>query len=257
MKRTFNWTGRKAIPSSLITVRLIESRIPGQPLRFTAELDGLRSLKLKPEARIYVEPYVGSSSMRFAWGSIASISPALDTSLTEVDAGHGVLFRVKVVDESEAIGRILAAADGVRPSSSDDPEGRKPLLPVEYRDLGQAIWHLDLQEGAQPVLVLNNQLPQLADRIAGDPVLQGAIVPVAVRQILEFVFEEGDSSEPWVADWRKFVADLNDGEQVDDDLDDEAFQAKLDELAMRYDERIAWVRQVKEATIDRTGGRHA
>jgi hypothetical protein len=110
MKRTFNYTGRKSLPKSSVTVRLKEG-VDGKPSTFTAQFADIEKLGLPPNAPIFVEPYVsGGSVMRFAFGTVSQPSTPVSTSLDEMDAGGRVLFRVKIVDPSSPTGRLLGVA---------------------------------------------------------------------------------------------------------------------------------------------------
>lgn len=244
MKRTLNWTGRQNIPLENILIRINPPKGEENHATFSAELGGLKNLDLPSNGKIYVEPYLNTSSMRFYFGTIGNIVVPEDTSLADVDAGGSVLFRVKVVDETGEVGKILAAANSIRPMGEDDDDNRKSLLPVEYRNLGEAIWMLDLQPGAAPKLVLNNRLPSIGDEIRNNPVFQGAIIPHAVRQILQHIFfnDECDDESEWVKDWKKFCAVvLGQSEEIDDSVDDQDKEDLIVQIMERYTSQTAWV----------------
>ncbi len=215
MKRRINSTGRKSISRELVSIRVVEPAAPNLPPSFTANLSKLSELGLAEEARVYVEPYVTRSSalMRFDFGPVSVPVTPFDTSLTELDAGGRILFRVKVVDQSGEVGKILAAANALRPiDEKRDENDRRAILPVASDDLGEAVWELDLQTTARPELVINNRIPGLMDRLKTDPLLQGAILPAAISQILRYVLDPTDATIDdeidWVRDWRQWATDL-------------------------------------------------
>lgn len=205
MKRTFNFTGRKSIPSAVVSVVVQPGGADGVR-SFDMRLGDLSSLGLPPGARIYVEPYVKSSSMRFDFGTVGSVLPPADRSLPEIDEGAGVLFRVLVVDESDKVGRLLALADKVAPLG--DEQQRDWVLPLVTEDLGEAVWRLDAPEGTQPRLLINSRFPGLKQRLIDDPLMMGAILPMAVRDALRAVRHADDLDAEWVSRWRRFVADV-------------------------------------------------
>jgi hypothetical protein len=215
MKRRINSTGRKSISREFISIRVVEPATPNLPPSFTADLSKLSELGLAEEARVYVEPYVTRSSalMRFDFGPLGALAAPFDTSLTELDASGRILFRVKIVDQSGEVGKILASANALRPiDEKRDENDRRAILPVASDDLGEAVWELDLQATARPELVINNQIPGLMDRLKTDPLLQGAILPAAISQILRYVLDTGDGTVDdeidWVRDWRQWATDL-------------------------------------------------
>jgi hypothetical protein len=254
MKRTLNWTDRVSIPLEAITLRIVAPTAPGQPQSFTAEVEGLTRLKLKPEAQIYIEPYVGYSSMRFDLGTVSNPKVPPDTALNELDMGTGVLFRVKVVDESVEIGKILAAANAIRPSNEIEEDDRKALLPVAFKDLGEAIWVVDVQPGARPQLILNNLIPGLGDLLRNNPLLQGSIVPHAVRKVLQAVFveSEGDEEAEWIKEWKTFATAVR-GEEIEEDTEDEELERILDEIVARFIAQTKWVTRFKQQQVTIAG----
>jgi hypothetical protein len=173
---------------------------------FELSVGDLASLGLPPAARVYVEPYVKSSSMRFAFGTVSAIIPPDERSLPEIDDGAGVLFRVMVVDEIDKVGRLLALADKVAPRG--DEEQRDALLPLVTEDLGEAVWRVDARKDGQPCLMINSPYPGLKQRLLEDPILMGAVLPLALRDALRVVRDEDDEALEWVGRWRRFVEDV-------------------------------------------------
>jgi len=213
-----NSTGRKRLLRECVRVRLFEQG-GGRAPTFEANVKLPADLKLPASAKVYVEAYVKSSSMRFDFGTVGQIAPPSGLALTEIDAGAAVLFRVKVVDESAEIGRILASADGIRPESDSDGDERKPLLPLQSRDLGEEIWRLDIDKDAGCTLIVNNRIPDLIELLKSDSRAQSFIYPEVVRRIVLFIYggdPEFDADAEWAADWKEWIdAQLN--RQVSDD----------------------------------------
>ena len=224
MKRRINFSGRKKISADDIRIRISESA-NGEPPAFAAELklpDGLPK-----NARVYVEPYQRSSSMRFDFGTVATVTAPADLRLTEVDQSSGILFRVKVVDESSDVGKIIAAASRIRPLGKDDDPGVKALLPLVSTDLAEDVWRL-VMEGAAPTLEINNRIPGFRDRLMTDPLLQGAVFPHALTTVLQKLLgtDEYDDDEQWVQDWKTFITRLL-GEELPENLSDDENAALL------------------------------
>lgn len=234
MKRRLNFTGRTKIDSDQIEIRITEPNALGQPATFSAQFNLDEEIKQNKNARVYVEPYVRHSSMRFSYGTAADPKAPSDTSLSELDSATGILFRIKVVDESQDVGKIIAAAYHVRPT--DPSAGRRPLLPLVSVDLGEDIWRIDANGGADPVLQINNRVPGLRDRLLQDPILQGAIFPHALRAVMQAILGSGeyDSDMPVYQAWTEFVTELV-GHQLNDDFNDAAdLELALDEIVEKF-----------------------
>lgn len=209
MKRRLNYTNRHTLTSEHVSIALVD-QADGRPPRFTARIDIPAAWKLPPDAKVYVEPYVVSTSMRVAFGTAGAVEQPADTTLADVDTGN-VLFRIKVVDESGEIGKLLASAVEVRPAGQEGEEeqGTRSFFPLVLKDLGQAVWKVEITRTERPRLVLNNQIPGLREQLLNDPLLQGAILPWAMQTVLQAMLESDEFSDAeWVADWKSFVETL-------------------------------------------------
>jgi hypothetical protein len=237
MKRRLNSTGRRKIPRELFSLRIEEDSDTGDR-RLHADLARIKTLNLDPEARVILEPYVKQSSERFDLGPIANLPADLTVELREIDRGAAITFRIRVVDTRESPGRILASADQVRPTDSDQIDDRKSILPLRETDLGETVWRIAVGRDTPPELLVNNRIPGLRKRLDEDVLLQGAIYTQAAAAILRVVFSDNvDDEEEWVQDWRTFAEALL-GEELNDTQED------VDDLVERiceaFDQRMQW-----------------
>jgi hypothetical protein len=251
MKRSFNFTGRKEIPSSTIRIHIQRGSALDDFPKFTAELEGLKELNLPPDARVYVEPYVGATVMRFPFGKIADIVNPTDTSLTELDAGNSILFRLKVVDESSDPCLIVASANQLRPVSEHEiADERQAILPVrEVADLGEELWTLDIKSDIGPELVINNNVPEFLQRLKSDPFVQGLILPHALREVLKFIFhsETIEDDRPWVEAWLEFASEISG--IASPDLNDETEEETIDDYIETCVQRFCTQQQFKTNSL--------
>lgn len=232
-----NSTGRRRILREHVKIRLIDGA-GSQPPTFTADIQLPADLKLDAAAKVYVEPYVKSSSMRFDFGTVGQITPPTACVLSEIDAGATILFRVKVVDESAEVGRILAAANGIRPEDDSDGDDRRPLLPVRSTNLGEEIWQLQIDKDSGPTLVVNSLIPDLIEALKRDAILQGVIYPEVVRRMVHALFMEAsdhDEDDDWVADWRTWVESQLGREIAAEEVDDsDAIESLANEVTATF-----------------------
>lgn len=203
MKRRFNHTGRKRIEQSNCTINLMDGKEDVQS--FSANLE-LAELALPENARVYVEAYVKNSSMRFDFGTVSDMRSGGVHDLTDLDIGGAVLFRVRVVDESALVGKILASANRLRPSGEQRPMGRRPILPVRTTDLGSEVWKLEIDEDTGPVLCVSNKLPGLKEQVKTDPIYGALILPQVVRLVVSRIVSSGSfDEEDWTGHWSAWV----------------------------------------------------
>lgn len=250
MSRRFNYTGRKKLAREFFQIKLQESRDDNPP-SFSAHVSIPTQLNLAPDARIYIEAYVGNSSMRFNFGTVSSVIYPSDCILTELDANTPVLFRVRIVDESESVGRILAAANGIRPEADQDGTNRKTILPLRGLDLGEELWRLVLDKDAGPTLAVNNRIPGLVERIPSDALLMAMLFPEVVRQVVKHIWslEAGfDESVQWVDDWKSWLTQQSGREVHQEPIHDEDALEKLaDDIVAAFSQRHTFASKVAQS----------
>jgi hypothetical protein len=250
MSFKINSTGRIKLLREFISIKM-GPEIGGVPT-FAAEIRIPKNTGLALNAKVYVEPYVKSSTMRFDFGTVGSICSPEPCILTEVDAGANVLFRVKIVDESAEHGRILASANGIRPDCDSSGAARKSLLPVRSMNIGECLWRLDIDGEGGPELLVNNKIAGVLDRLKSDSGWQAAIYPEVVRQIAFFIFlrkEEISDDSEWAHDWMLFFERLIGREIGMEESDD---PSGGDHLVIQIVERFALQQRyiTKIATIE-------
>ena len=210
MIRKFNYTGRRKIPRTRVSIAIISN--PNGPPSFDASID-LTGIKLPKHAAVYVEAYRRSFFRRFSFGTVSRITPPPDRYLVDIDPENLVRFRVKVVDASEK-GKILALADKILPKSTEEePTDKICILPVDFIDLGQCVWRLDL-ESDWPSLQLNSRIESIREIARSDEYFLTLVYPEIVRQILLKIIVEADHTDPesdpddWMSLWLAFTRDL-------------------------------------------------
>jgi hypothetical protein len=221
MQRRFNSTGRVRIPRSRVEIRLQEPLDHGGfPVAF-ASLD-LVGLDLPHSATVAIEAYFRSSSVRFPCGSVGSLVVPSSMELSEIDRGGAVRFRLLVIDSSQT-GRIIAAADGVRPVRDRDSPDRQALLPLRETDLGDELWRVEVEYHTGPTLLINSTIPGLASKLREHALLQGLVFPHALRMILrELGSGHADEDEDiWRKDWLAFLDGMDIPNEPDDPDDPE------------------------------------
>jgi len=213
MKRRLNFTGRQKIPRRNIIIVLNKEN--GIATSFTAKVD-LSDFQFPEDAKVYIDAYHRTDQKRYDFGTVSAINTPSDTSLENLARIENLKFRLLVVDKRRTFGLILAHADRISPI----PEGeRKSILPVDFKDLGQQIWKVEYEgyEG-EPVLFVNNRLPNIQSVAKLDPLFFFFVFPSVIREILtHMVFVDGVDSveEPsigWHANWLEFTRRILSGE---------------------------------------------
>ena len=226
IQRRLNSTERLRITRNHITIKLEE---PADFMSFpwaSAKID-LSDLKLPLNARVAIDAYFRNSSMRFNCGTVGSLFVPDRMDLTDIDRGGAIRFRLLVID-SIGSGRILASAEGLRPVRDKEGPDRQPLLPLLERDLVGELWRVDVDRRTGPILLVNNSVPGLAGQLRTSPLVQGLILPHALRTVLQELGPPGEDEEDdsWGQGWRRFLAEM--GVSIEPDDTDDPQEALTD-----------------------------
>lgn len=235
MLRRFNYTGRKKIPRSRVSVKV--SPESDGVTAFDAKFD-VTSLELPGHAKVYVEAYHRASYMRFDFGELSAIRSPENRRLTDIEGGGTAQFRLKIVDETAEHGKVLAEADGITPFTADDEEAnRKSILPVVLTDLGQEIWRVQF-DNDRPVLELNKTVEGIGQLAVSDDYFLSLAYPAVIRLILGFVFRDKElaihdgPSDDWRVQWIKFayaIPGVPTPPQFSEDEDEQDWNDRRDE----------------------------
>ena len=210
MIRKFNYTGRKKIRRSDVRIDLLKNE-EGQRF-FNVHLH-LDDVALPANAHVYLEAYHRSGYQRYDFGTVGNRKIPANRSLSNFSESALPLFRVKVVDKTTAHGRILASVDKVRVQNIDDmPTDSQALLYVEYEDIGNKIWLLDL-DGDWPILKLNQQVEEIGLAASFDNRFLSLVYPEVLRQILKRILIEDEHTDPecdddWPSLWLQLASTL-------------------------------------------------
>jgi hypothetical protein len=210
MIRRLNYTGRKKIPRSSVTVRLLRTDDGGYA--FSAEFD-LSRLDFPRDASVFIEAYNASSYMRFPFGTVAERRDPKDTRLTDITPRPLPKFRLKVVDRTKRHGLLLGVADKLLPlRPHEDLANKQSLLPVDFCDLGERIWRLELSDW--PVLELNNRIDAIGEAARSGDSFLALVYPEVLRRVLHEIVIVLDETDPgfddteWTSLWLRYVCSL-------------------------------------------------
>jgi hypothetical protein len=207
--RRINWTDRRRLERKHLQVTLRRSTEESASFDFTADLS---AYELPGDARVCVEAYHQTSWMRFDFGTVGLFRPPADRRLTELDP-DALKFRVKVLGTGAGDGRILAEAEGLHPQDPEEVHAdKKPLFVPRAADLGDEVWRLVIDEGAEaPYLEVNRNLGDWK-AIARSPHFIWLIYPMVLRRVLETALEgdgaDGLDADDWKVRWIRFAARL-------------------------------------------------
>ena len=236
MTRRFNFTGRERLTSEEFFAKTVSEN----PLVASLSLN-LRNTPLAPSGAVYIEAYSGTVSQRFDCGTVSDLRVPHEVNLSAIETGGSILFRVKVVNPDN--GLILASGDRLRLVGEGEDPKRRPLLAVRSVDyLEEEIWKIDVSLNDPPVLLLNMKIPDFKDRLVADPLIGGAILVPALRQILAVLLEDMEGGE-WQEDWTKFVKAVHPEAEIDRELDSQETAIQIDAIVSVFAETHGFARK--------------
>jgi hypothetical protein len=243
--RKLNFTERVRIP--LAAVRIDLRRDSDGMLVFDPHF-ALGDVPLPARARLFVEAMYRTSYMRFDCGTAGQPQVPADRRLTGIDSSNVVRFRVKVVDRDEEH-RVLALNDLTVALRQAETGGRTPLLPVDFKDLGDEVWRLQFEPDT-PVLELNNRIEGIEMAAKGDGRFFAYVYPAAVREVLTRIllidrFDESDESDEWWSLWLRWGTRFA-GDPAPPDEEDR--KRWIDEVVSGFCTQFGVARRLSEAS---------
>jgi hypothetical protein len=257
MIRRLNYTGRKKIARSRISVRLLPALVG----RYAFEIDfDLSGYGFPDNASVFVEVYNSTSYMRFSFGTVAQREDPEDVRLLDITPRPLPKFRLKVVDGSKRHGLLLGVADKLVPlRPKEDASNKQSLLPVDFCDLGDAVWRLDLSDW--PVLELNSHIEAIGEIARSGDAFLALVYPEVVRRILNEILVEQDAGDvaldesDWPSLWLRYVCSLPGMNPPPEDAEDAGSRRReWIESAVQAFCRSKMARQRFEASFEREAG---
>ncbi len=204
-----NPTRIQRIDKSAVGISLARDE-QAKPVSFSVNKLDLASKKLPPDARVFVTVYSDVTELRHDLGSVANLKLANNFPLASFDSASALYFRIFV---REPVGyKLLASCEGLQANrDGEDDQSLRPLLWIEYEDLGEQLWQVRLANGSRPILVLNDKHPlDLRAKIeARDPFVRAFIIPQAIEQTLIYLTlndPPDDDDTHWQNEWIRSLA---------------------------------------------------
>jgi len=276
MIKRVNFTGRKRIARNRVQIEVFD----GEPRTFNATID-LNDLGFKPDAAVVLEAMCAGSNVveRFECGEVGKLRMILNWPLHEI-GGENLFFTLKVVDRTKRFGRIRGLAENIRPAAvarsgdrtttagggvvARSPDratavGRRGILPIEPRDLGEELWQLEFKSH-DVYLLVNKDVPGLADRAQTDPLFFAVVYPEVIRRILKAAFDEhadiDDDDDRWPKTWLTFgktLHSVHDNPPTGPDRDEEC-EEWIEDVVESFCKKHQLKSQYVQATRGTSGG---
>ncbi|MDR2706434.1 MAG: hypothetical protein LBC02_11705 [Planctomycetaceae bacterium] len=261
MKIRINSTKRKKINREKIEITVQK----GNPRTVSATFH-FDENDFPKRAKIILEAMCAGSEVvqRFDFGTVGNIKPPVKNQLDEIEGDH-VFFTVKVIKQrrettadgetTDEVGLLLGIAENLHPLSGDDGElemEQKGILPTETKaDLGNILWKLEFRDDAVYLLV-NKELPEVADGFRNNPLFAALVYPAVIREILFRVVQENvnedEDEKQWIKNWKRFAKTYNSDElpSKDDNNDDDEIRNWIEIIVDEFCKKFQLKETVKQ-----------
>ena len=212
MIKRLNYTRRQKIKSEHIGVSVRE--ISGAPPVASVSVS-LEEYKLPEDADVVVEAYRKASYMRVSLGTVGSYAPSYDFALSEFASPEGVLFRFKVVGQSEGLSRngplLFAVADQVSPSEGEEEDAAyEKLIRFIPEDLNGEVWRMDFFDDG-PVILFERAYWEDRSNIVRSGWFFPLVLPTVLRESLRNALEgnyRSTDDDDWRSRWLRFAQSI-------------------------------------------------
>jgi hypothetical protein len=223
MKASYNFTGRHRLDNDTFNIE-IHSAVSGPP-SVEVNLYPHSFSEIPRHSVAWLEAYRGPKSMRFRLPSLGEDTVSGRFELSAFSSDEPLLFRLKIVDETEPKHPIRAWRDRIRPVVySPAGEKKRSILPVYPCDLGSIGWRLNWDDERRPVLEVNSRIGEVCDVasiVQKDPDFALFVFPAVINEVLFRLLsqEADDDDDAEDNEWLIFGARLSgrDFEGCDDD----------------------------------------
>ena len=212
MIRKINYTNRQKLKRSDARVAL--TRAGDNRYQVDTRID-LTSYSLPATASVLVEAYHGPLCERYHWGFVGQTTVPDDRTLPAMADPETIMFRVKIVDEREQHGRIIAVADRIHPQKPEETESNRiSLLPVVLDEhMGERIWKVDF-EADMPELHVNKHVEDMKAEAKNSSYFHTLVFPEVVSEVLRHIVLDDEYTDAYADDddwrslWLRFVLNL-------------------------------------------------
>ncbi len=247
MLRTINFTGRSIISKADVTISIEKIN---KKTYFDIELD-LDDYNIKSDAKLFLEVWDKTSYQRFDFGTIGDykIPPSDERQLTEIQDPDLVHFELLAVDQSDAIGQIIAHTSKIDVYAPEVNESRQDsLLPVTQSDIGNSIYKIDFEYyDGRPTLMLSNKFDpvKVKEMLRDKSQFTSLVYPAAFREILKnaiIINECRDLDEDtWDSKWLELAFKLPGIEPLSSDMSDSQDIEWIDEVISQFCKQFSMI----------------
>lgn len=233
MRKSIRLTGRRQLPQTAFAVQLTD--VAGKRVATLALRDPQQLKTFAPDAELRVKLAENKLVEVLRFGTIAR--PVTSAQLSE-QSFRAPSCQVRVVCGNGATtGMLLGSTNPWTLKTGNEPDG---ILLFQPADIKLLLWKLDLRESGdeQPILYVDESIPDAAIWAKSDPIFAACVLPTVVAEIMRKILQLASAPEDgWEADWLTWAAALMPGSKPP--------------FAADMAERELWIRELIETFAHR------
>ncbi len=211
MRRRIRLTGRRQLPKSSVSARLLE-RDHGKWIEFKIEKQEIFDT-FPSNAKIRLRLIENKCWETVDFGTVDNLKTVERLSNDEFSAPSCQL-RV-IASEKDKKGLLLGSTNTWTLRSPEPKQSHDDgILLFQTGDISPEIWKLEFCDDDYPILYVDKSIPGSASWARTDPVFTGCVLPDVVRQIFREIRERypDDEGVGWIQDWLAWARELTGGD---------------------------------------------
>lgn len=199
MRKTIRLTGRRQLPQNAFDFRLTER--DGRKVATLAIVETGATANFPPDSGIRVKLTENKLVRILDFGTVGHPIFVADV---DSDTFRAPSCQVRVVNRSpNNNGMLLGSSRTWTVTSSGDPDG---ILLFQPAQIAPRLWSLKIGNEDQPILYIDENIPDAAQWAKSDPTFTACVLPAVVTELMHAILDLSDAPEEgWEADWIKWA----------------------------------------------------
>ena len=202
MRRNIRLTGRRQLAQSAFDFRLTElngKKIATLALALPAEL---KTFPVDAEIRVKLIENKLVEVLNFGTvGRPAATATLMEASFAAPSCQVRVVCRGGAKD-----GMLLGSTTPWTYSVGGQPDG---ILLFQPAKIAPRLWKLDIRPEENPILYIDDRVPDAASWAKGNPVFVACVLPHVITEVMRVILANGSRPEDgWMADWLSWLNGL-------------------------------------------------
>ncbi len=231
MRRRIRLTGRRQLPKSSVSAKIIER----EDTKWVAlAIEKQEPFKVFPvNAKVKLRLSENKCSETIDFGTVGNPETAERLNNSEFSAPS---CQLRIVAAEEDQQGLLLGSTGTWTLRSPDSDRTHDdgILLFQTWDISPQIWKLDIREEEYPILYLDKSIVGSASWARSDPVFVGCVLPEVVRKIFGEIRERyaDDGEVRWMQDWLNWAKEVtgHDWEVPSAEAENEEVSLWMDEI---------------------------